>query len=310
MNQGVDFSGSPITGSGSLTQAGAGTLTLNADNNYTGATNINGGTLTGNTIAHAGSNSAFGAGSSFALSNAGTLQYGGTDASTNRTLTLNSGGGVLDVANPTRTLTWLGDIAGSNGLTKTGAGTLWLQGSKTLTGAFAIYGGVASGDQMNSFGLASTIDIRNAATLQYRGGTFTASRTFSFGNNGGTIEITNPATTLTLDGSVTGSGFEKTGPGTLALSGNNSFTSSVTISGGTLSGNSIANIGLNSAFGAGTSISVSNGATLQYTGGVSGSTNRDLAIGGGGGAIDIQAPGSGTVLTWNGLECGRDDIIL
>lgn len=43
--QGVDFSGSPITGTGSFTQAGSGTTTLNAANSYSGATTVNAGKL-------------------------------------------------------------------------------------------------------------------------------------------------------------------------------------------------------------------------------------------------------------------------
>src|SRR6185312_6742257 len=43
--QGVDFSASPITGSGSLTQAGSGTTILNVANSYSGATMINAGKL-------------------------------------------------------------------------------------------------------------------------------------------------------------------------------------------------------------------------------------------------------------------------
>lgn len=43
--QGVDFTGSPITGTGSFTQAGSGTTTLNAANSYSGATTVNAGRL-------------------------------------------------------------------------------------------------------------------------------------------------------------------------------------------------------------------------------------------------------------------------
>jgi fibronectin-binding autotransporter adhesin len=43
--QGVDFSGSPITGSGSFTQAGTGTTILNAANSYGGVTTVNAGRL-------------------------------------------------------------------------------------------------------------------------------------------------------------------------------------------------------------------------------------------------------------------------
>ena len=45
VTQGTDFSGSAIGGSGSLTQAGAGTTTLTAANTYNGATTITAGTL-------------------------------------------------------------------------------------------------------------------------------------------------------------------------------------------------------------------------------------------------------------------------
>ncbi|HEX4264578.1 MAG TPA: autotransporter-associated beta strand repeat-containing protein, partial [Verrucomicrobiae bacterium] len=43
--QGVDFSGSPITGTGSFTQAGTGTTILNAANSYSGVTLVNAGKL-------------------------------------------------------------------------------------------------------------------------------------------------------------------------------------------------------------------------------------------------------------------------
>ena len=43
--QGIDFSGSPITGTGSFTQAGAGITTLNAANSYSGATTVSAGEL-------------------------------------------------------------------------------------------------------------------------------------------------------------------------------------------------------------------------------------------------------------------------
>jgi len=45
VSQGTDFSGAAISGTGSFTQAGAGTTTLTAANDYTGATFISGGTL-------------------------------------------------------------------------------------------------------------------------------------------------------------------------------------------------------------------------------------------------------------------------
>jgi fibronectin-binding autotransporter adhesin len=45
VTQGIDFSGSAISGDGIFTQAGSGTTTLNAANSYAGATLVNAGTL-------------------------------------------------------------------------------------------------------------------------------------------------------------------------------------------------------------------------------------------------------------------------
>ena len=79
--QGTDFSGSPLTGSGGLTQLGAGTLTLTAVNGYTGPTTVLRGTLrlsggaslaSGSAVAVGGTLAA-GAGGSPTLAGAGTV---------------------------------------------------------------------------------------------------------------------------------------------------------------------------------------------------------------------------------------------
>jgi autotransporter-associated beta strand protein len=77
VNQGTDFSGSAVSGSGSLTQAGSGTTTLSAANTYTGGTIVNGsGTLLVNGGA-VGTSSGTGTG---AVTVSNTAALGGTGA--------------------------------------------------------------------------------------------------------------------------------------------------------------------------------------------------------------------------------------
>src|SRR5262249_23933714 len=106
---------------------------------------------------------------------------------------------------------------------------------------------------------------------------------------------------LTVSGVVSGGGLNKTGANTLILTnGSNSYTGPNNILVGTLSGNSIADSGVNCVFGQGSFI-LANGATLEYTGGTA-STNRALALGTGGGVINVT--NGATNLTWNGVVSG------
>jgi autotransporter-associated beta strand protein len=91
--QGTNFSASAITGSGSLTQAGAGTTSLTADNQYLGGTTVNAGTLlANNTIGSATSTGAVNV-------TAGTLGGSGTIAGV-VTIGNGSGSGVDSFLSP------------------------------------------------------------------------------------------------------------------------------------------------------------------------------------------------------------------
>ncbi|EDP9632501.1 autotransporter outer membrane beta-barrel domain-containing protein [Salmonella enterica subsp. enterica] len=236
LNTGGDFINN-IGGTGRVEKSGDETLTLSGSNTYTGGTLISGGTLVATNVEALGTgdvtdnavlelntggdfiNNIGGTGrveksgdDTLTLSGSnsytgGTLISGGTlvatnvdalgsgDVTDNATLELNTGG------------TFDNAISGSGQVVKSGDGTLTLSGSNTYTGGTLISGGTLVANDVNALG---TGDITDNATLAL--------------NTGGDF-----------DNAISGSGkVEKSGDGTLTLSGSNTYTGGTTISGGTL----------------------------------------------------------------------------
>jgi autotransporter-associated beta strand protein len=92
------------------------------------------------------------------------------------------------------------------------------------------------------------------------------------------------------DAQITG-GFTKAGPGTLVLSGANSYVGGTAVTGGTLSVAADANLG---AAGAGLTL---DGGTLQVTGTAFTTTARPVSLGAGGGTFDVAAAANTLSLT-------------
>ena len=162
--QGTDFSGSPLTGTGGLTQLGTGTLELNTANTYTGPTLISAGTL----IASGGAS--FGAtkvtmatGSTFALSS-------------------------LSAAS----LTLTGGLAGSGSVNADGktliVGGTFEPGALAVTGNFTLASGtattlLATASPATSSAVTVSGSVVNAGTLIITPGsgfTFAADNSFTF----------------------------------------------------------------------------------------------------------------------------------
>ncbi|MGN6367597.1 MAG: autotransporter-associated beta strand repeat-containing protein [Phycisphaerae bacterium] len=149
----------------SLQIYGGGTLILSADNSafagYSG-----GNALFDNTTLSVSSDKNLGQLSSPIFFNNGTLQITGTSfTASNRPLTLNTGGGNIDIANPANALTLSQPIAGVGDLTKRGPGTLVLAPNNTYTGNTTIASGtlLSQNDTLSS----PNIHINANATLQY-----------------------------------------------------------------------------------------------------------------------------------------------
>ena len=229
-------SGAITTTSGALTKIGLGTWILgSAVNSYAGGTSVNGGTLSVGTMALSGSNSGIGTGA-LSIDTGGIFSYTGTNVTTNRAITVGSGGGTLQALNAvSRTLTLTGGISnagaltldtsgvgpgnitvtttaisGGGSLTKTGPGTLILGVADIYTGATMINGGSISLTNLNGLGSGATQSsstiVASGANLDMSFVTATLGNTNSITLNGtgvgGTGALTGSATTDTLSNAI------------------------------------------------------------------------------------------------------------
>lgn len=221
--QGTDFNTAGISGSGAVIKLGAGTLTFNAANGYTGTTDISNGavrvsnatglgtTAAGTTVrsgaaleltggisigSEALSLNGGGLSSGGALRNiSGDNTYGGaiTMGSASRiasdsgllTLgsTINNGGFGLTVSGAGN-VTSSAAISGAGGLDKSGAGTLTLSGGNNYTGKTAISGGAVSINADSRLGTAPGAFTSDQLTLS-SGGKLITTTGFTFGANRG-----------------------------------------------------------------------------------------------------------------------------
>ncbi|GFZ90061.1 autotransporter-associated beta strand repeat-containing protein [Dyella caseinilytica] len=228
-----------ISGSGSVTKIGTGTLSLVGANTYTGGTTVSAGTLQGDSS---------------------SLQGNITD---NAAL-------VFDQASDG---TFGSVISGSGSLVKTGAGTLTLTGANTYSSGTTVSAGTLQGDTTSLQGniannatlvFAQTSDgnfsgaisgtgqlIKNGSGTLTLNGTdsYTGGTTISAGTLQGTASslqgnITNNAALVfdqagdgTYGGVISGGGsVTKTGTGMLSLTGANTYSGGTMISAGTLQG--------------------------------------------------------------------------
>ncbi|TYC63152.1 autotransporter domain-containing protein [Stappia sp. BW2] len=174
---------------------------------------------------------------------AGTLEASTTSVSGN----INVSSGARMRFNQTSDSIYSGAITGAGRFEKSGAGTLSLKGRNTYTGGTDVFGGTL---EASTTSVTGNINVSSGASMRF-----------------------NQTSNGSYSGAITGAGrFEKSGAGTLSLSGNNTYTGGTDVSAGTLEASTTSVTG---------NINVSSGARMRfnqtsdssYTGAVSGDGN-------------------------------------
>ncbi|WP_298600292.1 autotransporter-associated beta strand repeat-containing protein, partial [uncultured Zoogloea sp.] len=262
---------SPVSGAGSLSKVGAGTLQLPGGNSYAGGTTVEAGTLrlSGVSPANLGA---------LSLTGAGTLDLNDTQQSIGtlsgavgaHILLGSAGTGGLTVnqagdGNFAGVISGSGPSSGSGALNKLGAGTLTLSGANTFTGLTRVAAGVLRVSRADALDTASSLLVTGSGSFEIDNVAFNslASLTLAGGNVGqeslaglgaasyggtvtllgfGRVAAASASDALTLSGRIDGQTdlgadptLTKAGAGTVTLSGTgNTYAGGTTIEAGTL----------------------------------------------------------------------------
>jgi fibronectin-binding autotransporter adhesin len=197
-------------------------------------------------------------------------------------------------------------IAGTGFLTKNGAGTVQMDTVNSFTGGVNLNGGMLKANTIGDIGVNSSLG--SAGTIAFAGGTLSytgdpasTNRLFAFGTGGGTIQV-DGAMTITSNLSGTGT-LTKTGSGDLILTGdNNVYTGGLTIKGGAVVVTDlVANL---ASIGGSSQVVTLDGGALKDAStsptkaffSTASSIMRSLAIGSGGGSINVVNAAHATVI--------------
>jgi autotransporter-associated beta strand protein len=253
-----------ISGDGSFTKSGYGTLMLSRASTYTGTTYLSDGDLIINTnnalpntpLTFTGASNIYIFNSNLAQS-IGTLTANGI---TGAKIDLSGNGSVLTITQASGADTvYSGTIVNLGSVVKNGSGTLTLEGTNTYTGGTTINAGVlkiggTSGNVLSDNGFVILANT-SGAQLNLNGKTETIGSLSGGGTSGGHIALgtsgaltVNQYTNTTYNGIISGNGsFTKTSYGVLTLGGVSTYSGATTLTGGdviVLANNAIPNTAL------------------------------------------------------------------
>jgi autotransporter-associated beta strand protein len=278
-NTSVDGGGTfagKITGTGGIIKRGTQTLTLNANNPYSGATTINAGTLE-----IAGENGSIEASSGVTINGSGILKI--SEYKTIKSLNSTSANSKVDVGDYHLLIgtsetsadgggSFAGNITGTGGLIKSGTQVFTLDGVNTYTSFTQIHAGtlklstngkiensnrvlfsssadatfdISSGNKtIKRLGMDSYVTVNSSAVVNLGSSTLTIGASSTSNDGDGSFE-----------GNITGTGsITKNGTGTFELNNNNDYTGATIINAGILYINY------------GSSIAASSGVTINGSG--------------------------------------------
>ncbi len=285
---------SNISGSGSMTVAGSGVLSLTGTNSFTGGTFLKSGTLSVSTPNNYG-------GSTKAITfSGGTLRTVGTSITDLNSATVNwsTFNGGFDISTSGAMLTVSQSIGGTGSLSKLGAGILYLSSANTFTGDTILTAGSLRIGNINA--LQNSTLVPNGGTLALQSitsaniGGLKGSGALSL--TGVTINVGSNNQSSSYSGAISsssGGALNKAGTGTLTLSGSSSFNGPITIQNGVLASATFPNASTNGSLGFGGSASslIIDGGTLQYIGTSTATSSRLFSVGPNGGTLECAAAG-------------------
>jgi autotransporter-associated beta strand protein len=183
-------------GGGSITKSGLGTLALNGNNTFTGGLSVGAGTVN---LGNAGALNSTGANA--VSMTGGTLDLKGYSV-TGSSLSGSDGAVSSSSGAPTFTVNQSGDtsfsgiLGGSLGLTKSGPGTLTLNGASanTYSGATVVNGGALDLAKSGALGSSSGVTVNSGAALKLSAGVSAGSVPVTL--NGGTLNANNQSATF------------------------------------------------------------------------------------------------------------------
>ena len=246
-----------------LTKSTAGTVTLSGTSTYTGTTTLSAGILNLGVAESVGVSGPLG---NSAAVNPGSIVFGGGTLQYSAANTHDYSGRFSTAASQSynintngQSVTWAANLTSSGGiLSNSGAGTLTLTGNNTFSGGMFVGGGgkVIAGHN-NALGTAtvtinftgSTLELADGITLNNAIMIAAQANAKGIRSGSGIAAITGNITlsedvvgnaeirvsaggTLTLSGDISGNGFEKLDPGTIILTGTNTYAGGTQINGG------------------------------------------------------------------------------